>query len=194
MSGDFIITAVILAAVGFFVYKKFFKKSGDTAPMTVKAADVDSVSTQAVPTGVDGVTLSFTGLEVKPADGDRLVFKYDTPRLLELTNTPTENTLLDGQEVPVGAYEWIRVMVNMSESFVVINGTEESLTMPSGDQTGLKLVSGFRVAETGADFTIDFNLEKSLLNPGGKGWKMKPTLKLIDNLAPEEPVEEEPTV
>ena len=55
--------------------------------------------------------------------------------------------------------------------------------VPSGSQTGLKLVRGFTLLAGGsADFTIDFDLRKSVVDPkGGQGMHLKPALRLIDN-------------
>lgn len=64
------------------------------------------------------------------------------------------------------------------------DGGQKTLFVPSGAQTGLKLVSGFSVPEGGsANFTIDFDARKSIVNPqGGQAdYYLKPTLRLIDN-------------
>ncbi|HET8711182.1 MAG TPA: DUF4382 domain-containing protein, partial [Spongiibacteraceae bacterium] len=56
------------------------------------------------------------------------------------------------------------------------------LTIPSGAQTGLKLVQGFTLAQGGiANFTIDFNVAHSLVS-NANGFYLKPTLRLVDNL------------
>ena len=188
-----IIAVVVLAAIGFFVYKKFFKKDSDTAPLTISASDVPGVSASEIPEGTDGVFLVFSSMEIQPAEGERLVFNFDakTVNLLDTLN----QELIQNETVAVGSYEWIRLMVDTSQSYVSLNGGEEGIEIPSADQTGLKLVSGFTVGEEGADFTVDFNLDKSLRWDANKRiFRMKPTLKLIDNLKPEEPEEpEEPT-
>lgn len=188
-----IIAVVGLAVIGFFAYKKFFKKDSDTAPLTISASDVPGVSASAIPDGTEGVFLVFSSMEIQPAEGERLVFNFDakTVNLLDTMN----QELIQNETVAVGSYEWIRLMVDESASWVSLNGGEEGIEIPSAAQTGLKLVSGFTVGEEGADFTVDFNLDKSLRWDANKRiFRMKPTLKLIDNLKPEEPEEpEEPT-
>ena len=184
-----IIVIAVLAATGFFVYKKFFKKS-DTAPLTISASDVPGVSASAIPDGTEGVFLVFSSMEIQPAEGERLVFNFDA-KTIDLMGVMNQE-LIQNETVAIGSYEWIRLMVDTSQSYVTIGGGEEGIEIPSADQTGLKLVSGFTVGENGADFTVDFNLDKSLRWDANKRiFRMKPTLKLIDNLAPEEP--EEPT-
>ena len=173
-----LIGLVILGA--FIAYKKFFSKN-DTASLTLSVADAQSVQVQDVE-NVDGVFVNFKGLEIQPKEGDRLSFEFDAKVINLMDNTGNE--LLKSQDVPVGEYNWIRLKAVTADSYVVFEGVEESLDIPSGDQSGLKLNRGFRVGDEGADFTIDFNLNKSLINPGKQGWKLKPVLSLIDNLNP----------
>ena len=172
-----ILLGLLLAGgLGYLIYNKFIRKDSDSAGLTLSVGDVQGVQTQAVADGVDGVFVHFIGLEIQPTEGDRLVFAFGG-RVINLLDN-TGNELLEGQEVPVGSYNWIRLSAVNDESFVQVGEVKHSLTIPSGEQSGLKLNSGFVVGENGADFTIDFNLEKSLINPGGQGYKLKPVLKL----------------
>jgi hypothetical protein len=98
-------------------------------------------------------------------------------------------TLLDGETVPAGKYNWLRLKVNADadtlDSYVELEDTTQvSLFIPSGEQSGLKLVSGFTVAQGGiADFTIDFDLRKSVHDPvGQEDYVLRPALRLVDNL------------
>ena len=175
-----VVIGLVVLGVAFIAYKKFFSK--DDASLTLSVADVQSVQSQDVIENVDGVFVNFKGLEIQPKEGDRLSFEFDAKIINLMDNTGNE--LLDGQEVPVGEYSWIRLNAVTADSYVIFEGVKGSLEIPSGDQSGLKLNRGFRVGEEGADFTIDFNLNKSLINPGKQGWKLKPVLSLIDSLSP----------
>jgi hypothetical protein len=141
--------------------------------------------------GATAVVVEFTGVELKPAAGGRVVFDFDTPRQIDLLALQGNEsaTLLDGVEVPAGNYNWIRLKVNAEkgtlDSYVELDGTTRwSLFIPSGEQSGLKLVSGFTVAQGGiADFTIDFDLRKSVHDPEGQDdYFLRPSLRLVDNL------------
>jgi hypothetical protein len=58
------------------------------------------------------------------------------------------------------------------------------LTIPSGAETGLKLIQGFTMPVGGvANFTVDFVLSKSLIAPQGQSpdYLLKPVLRLVDN-------------
>lgn len=141
--------------------------------------------------GAAAVVVEFTGVELKPSGGGRVVFDFDTPRQIDLLSLQGNDStpLLDGVEVPAGDYSWIRLKVNADQgtlnSYVELeDGSQESLFIPSGEQSGLKLHSGFTVAQGGiADFTIDFDLRKSVHDPvGQEGYFLRPSLRLVDNL------------
>lgn len=139
------------------------------------------------------VWIEFTGVEVKALEeGAPEVFDFDAPRqinLLALDGGGSE-ILLDEVLLPAGDYEWIRLKVNAgmdsSDSYVVTtSGGEVPIFIPSGNETGLKLVEGFTVAIGSiVNYTIDFDLRKSLIKPPGLGdrYLLKPALRLIDNL------------
>lgn len=144
-------------------------------------------------TDAEQVWIEFTGVEVKARDeGAPEVFDFDTPRqinLLALDGGGSE-ILLDGVLLPAGEYEWIRLKVNASldgsDSYVVTtSGGEVPIFIPSGNESGLKLVSGFTVGVgSTVDYTIDFDLRQSLTWGQGLGdvYTLKPALRLIDNL------------
>lgn len=138
----------------------------------------------------DEVVIEFTGVEIKPSGGDLVDITYPTPRqidLLALTGGVAE-TIVDGQVLPAGRVEWIRLKVNatpggdpLDDSYIVIMGTPHALTIPSGAQTGLKLNRPITIPENGiASFTIDFDLRKSVHEAAG-GYLLRPTLRLVDN-------------
>lgn len=133
------------------------------------------------------VVIQVEEVQVKPADGERIVFSFDNPKsfdLLQLRGSASAELIQD-ESVESGRYDWIRLIItdDVSESFVETStGGTEALKVPSGQQSGLKLVSGFNVPEGGsADFTIDFDLRKGLVDRGSNGFILKPAHRLIDN-------------
>lgn len=151
----------------------------------------------------DKVVVVFTGIEVKPAGGDVIRIDYCDPAvdvsscksidLIPLQDGETTN-LLDGEELPAGRYNWMRLKVYTDEtandaSYIEI--TKDDITgmynlfIPSGDETGLKLVSGFTIAQGSIKrLVIDFDLRKSVLEPAGLDplslYLLKPTLRILD--------------
>jgi hypothetical protein len=138
------------------------------------------------------VVVEFTGIELKPA-GDETSIHFDfAPRQIDLLalNGGGSEILIEDEPVPAGNYEWIRLKVNAgrdaSDSFIELtDGSQHALFIPSGNQTGLKLIRGFTVGVGQlTDFTIDFELRKSVIHPPGLGgpYLLKPVLRLVNNL------------
>jgi len=64
------------------------------------------------------------------------------------------------------------------------DGSRMGLRVPSGSETGFKLVSGFTVPSSGVvDYTIDFDLRKAITCPPGQAPAciLKPVERLVDN-------------
>lgn len=149
------------------------------------------------------VVVVFTGVEVKPSDGEVISFDYCNPAiniddckkidLLTLEGGATTD-LLTNEELPAGEYDWMRLKVYtdptaLDASYIVIKNEETenldpyNLFIPSGNQTGLKLVSGFTIAQGSIKrLVIDFILRKSVLAPPGLEpyYLLKPTLLMYD--------------
>jgi hypothetical protein len=148
----------------------------------------------------DAVVVQFTGVELKPVGGQAFSRNFAAPKNLDLIalQGTSRAMLLDGEQVPAGDYEWMRLKVNSDpnvagDSFVTVNGAQCEMRIPSGAETGLKLIRGFTVGVgTTTDFTIDFDLRKSLVRPpgqhtmvescGGQVYMLKPVLRMVDNL------------
>ncbi|MFC3152843.1 DUF4382 domain-containing protein [Litoribrevibacter euphylliae] len=136
----------------------------------------------------DSVVVEFTGVEVKPAEGEAISFTFDSPMSIDLLAQQNGNSaeLVSDETLSAGSYNWIRLAVNAEEdgvmdSYIEISGTQFELDIPSGSQTGLKLNSGFTITASGnADYTIDFDLRKSVVLASGD-YKLRPSLRLVDN-------------
>lgn len=144
------------------------------------------------------VVVSFTGVELQPSGGGQpLTINFSAPKTIDLLQEQNGNeaSLLSGQSVPAGNYDWIRLLVNaaadgtVAGSYIEINGAQYPLMIPSGAETGLKLVQGFTMtANQVANFTIDFMLQQSVTAPPGQtsggtqAYILRPALRLIDNV------------
>jgi hypothetical protein len=148
------------------------------------------------------VYIQFSGVELKPKAGAAFSIDFGSPKNIDLLTFQGTNRaiLLDDEAVPAGEYEWMRLKVNADpnvggDSYLMLkeDGVQCELRIPSGDQTGLKLIRGFTVG-VGAttDFTIDFDLRKSIVAPpgqnlpggncDGQAYMLKPVLRVVDNL------------
>lgn len=137
------------------------------------------------------VQIQFSGIEIKPAGGEAFrVGDFDPPKTIDLLTLQdgTSEVLVD-VDLAAGQYSWIRLMVNTSRdqdspSRIVFPDDDYPLWIPSGNESGLKLVTGFIVPIGGvADFTIDFDLRKSIHKPGAQDgiYYLRPALRLVDN-------------
>ncbi|MDC0664018.1 DUF4382 domain-containing protein [Marinobacter sp. SS21] len=158
--------------------------SGDTGQVSVNVTDAPASE-------FTDVTISFTGISLKPADGQWIEFTFDEPKtwnLLELTGGISEPLITD-EEVPAGEYSELRLKIDTENSYVVLASQpdyEATLAVPSGEQSGLKLKGELIVAaDATTDFTIDFDVAKSIVNPKGTSladYLLKPSLRLVNNL------------
>lgn len=136
--------------------------------------------------GAQSVVVAFTGVDLMGPTG-MVTFKFATEQQIDLLQQQGTNSasLLTGQSIPAGNYQWIRLDIDAANSYIVTSdGTQHALTIPSGSQTGLKLVSGFTVAQGSlADFVIDFNLRKAITQSNSSGttsYVLNPALRLTD--------------
>lgn len=171
---------VAMAAVSFTGCGSDEKKSSFSLDIT--DAPVDSAT---------AVVVQFTGVSLKPSNGEAIEFDFAAPKTINLLELQEGNTepLLSNEEISAGSYDWIRLKVNAEnmviDSYIELeDGTQHSLYVPSGAQTGLKLNRGFNVAVgQSTNFTIDFDLRKSIVDPqsAGKDYFLKPSLRVVDN-------------
>jgi hypothetical protein len=147
--------------------------------------------TDAAVDGAVAVVVEFSGIELQPAGGARLSYDFVPNRVIDLLALQggARATLLDEETVPAGDYNWIRLAVvaqpGVTDSFIEFPGNVvASLRVPSGSTSGLQLSGGFTVAAGGvSDFTIDFDLRKSVHDPQGlPDYILRPSLRLVDNL------------
>lgn len=153
------------------------------------------------------VYVRFRGIELHASSGDSRTYYYCQganasqtvvsttacatyqPKQLDLLALTggVSDTLLNDITLPAGRYEWVRLIVDTADvrdSYIVLaGGAEHELTIPSGEQNGLKLNRGFDVpAGGGASFTVDFDLRKSVHLPmSGSDYLLRPTLRIVDN-------------
>src|SRR5215469_8122637 len=140
--------------------------------------------------GAEKVVVEFTGVQLIPDSGNPVTITLPAPKTIDLLNdSGTASAQLFSQPIPAGSYGQIRLMVvadgNPSNSYIVLSdGTMHGLQVPSGSETGLKLVSGFTVPESGVvDYTIDFDLRQAITCPPGQGPAciLKPVERLVAN-------------
>jgi hypothetical protein len=155
------------------------------------------------------VVVAFTGIELKPTGGPPMdpipmdaaaCDDFDEAtgtcsiNLLDLVGTQRRVVFSEG--LPAGDYQWIRLLVDaerdaMTSYIRTMDGRMCSLWIPSGSETGLKIVSGITVTANGvSDYTLDFDVRKSITNPPGQSnpdqqcadnYVLKPAIRIVDS-------------
>jgi len=88
-------------------------------------------------------------------------------------------TTLALTEVPAGHYTQIRLKLGAGSN-VIIDGVTHPLTVPSGLQSGYKLVGSFDVPAGGAlNLALDFDAARSIVLTGSGTYLLKPTVRVL---------------
>lgn len=96
--------------------------------------------------------------------------------LLQLQNGIS--SILFNHVMPVGQYSQIRLFLG-EHSEVIVNNRAYHLEVPSGQQTGVKLVTEFTIANgENVEVKLDINLLDTLSYQSGKGFSLKPTITI----------------
>lgn len=152
------------------------------------------------------VCITFDEIEFKHGDGAPFVVELDPAEKVNLLDFQGANAapILISHELPAGNYQWMRlgldaelgsnggagdtggIMCDGDGSYIVMDDQSVyNLYVPSGAETGLKLVSGFTVPVNGsADFTAEFNLMQSITEAPGlqPDVILRPTIRLVNNV------------
>jgi len=154
------------------------------------------------------VCIKFDGVQLKKTDEDApITIDFADPQIVNLlANQGANSQPITSEQVPAGNYEWIRLMVDASrgndagsddvdlttDECLANNGSylvtetlmNYSLFIPSGDQTGLKLIKDITIPfDASGNYTAEWDLGKSFIAPPGLAPDaiMKPVVKLVAN-------------
>lgn len=154
------------------------------------------------------VCIKFDGVELKKADeGAPITIDLSEPEIVNLmANQGANSQPITSAQVPAGDYQWIRLLVDASRGndagsgdtdptepmcmaedgsyLLTKTGELYSLFIPSGEQSGLKLIKDITIpANASGNFTAEWDLGKSFIAPPGLAPDaiMKPVVKLVAN-------------
>jgi len=160
----------------------------DDASSASQFGDLNLSVTDAPVDDATVVNVRFDAITVKPKNGSAVTISdLEATNINLLDYTGGQSRILlqtEGDtnlQLPAGEYNWMRFDVSdtAGDSYIVIDGNQYDLTVPSGE---LKLNKGFTIPVDGvANFTVDFDLRHSIVNSNGNTYKLKPVLRLLDN-------------
>lgn len=142
---------------------------------------------------VSEVVISISKVEVFGPEGWTTVKEYESPEAINLLELQGGETFfLDERELVSGLYDQIRLGLSSSVAtdseipahYIKFNDDSiEEITVPSGAQTGYKVVGDFTIPDGGVtSIIIDFDVRKSVVKAGNSGqFILKPTLRLIED-------------
>jgi len=144
--------------------------------------------------GVQSVFITVTGVEVQPTNGASVTLNLSSPLTVDLLTLQQGSiaALVNSAQVPAGSYQWLRLILDTSagKDYVLYcstgttcaSPTHIDLTIPSGAETGLKVVRGFTMPANGAiHLVVDFSVARSIVPiPNSTAWHMKPVLRVLE--------------
>ena len=160
--------------------------------------------------GAEHLWIQFSGLELIRQGGDGPEFYPFDADACDVYDSATETCTIDllalqgetlrtvfAKDMPVGVYNQIRLLVNAEQNVIdsyveyVMPSVWCSLYIPSGAETGLKLVGPLQVVANGARYILDVDLHESVLQPPGlagpvdstdcvEDYLLKPVIRLVD--------------
>ena len=168
--------------------------SSDTAGTETATGMISFGITDLPVNDVSEVVIAMTEFELKPAGEGR---SFTVPvnefgrelNLLDFQNGEAA-TVINGEEVPAGNYEWLRIFFDEEKSYVTLKngGGKYPLFIPSGDQTGYKLNKGFTVPiNESVTYMLHIDVAQSLHEPRGlavpggeRTFLLKPVVQIMN--------------
>ena len=196
-----VLTLILLLASGILLVScgSSGDSSGSSAQGTLSVALTDSATED-----YQAVYVTIARIEVHPGDGEdeslweTVAEPNRTYNLLELVNGVFEE--LGTTALDAGDYSQLRMIIGDTAdqennilgeehefaNYVIDRDDSEvhELKVPSGPQTGLKIVNGFTIAPNQqTELILDFDATRSVVKAGNSGnYLLKPTVKVLETI------------
>ena len=164
--------------------------SGSTGTLSVNLTDASTIEYQAIYITIQQVAVHKDG----GGGWDVISSPNKTYNLLDLVNGVREElalaTLTSGHytqmrliltDTPDNSINILSIKHPYGNYFIDSSGQSIELKVPSGFQSGIKIVKGFDInANQTTELILDFDAARSIVKAGSSGqWLLKPTIKLL---------------
>ncbi len=169
------LTTVI--TLGLFVFTSC--SSDDDSSNTQEGMAKMSVKMVDAPGDYEQVNIEVSDVVVKYQNDTEVSLNVENEiyNLLDLTGGVAAN-LATEYEIEAGDISQIRLVLG-SNNTVVVDGTTHDLATPSAEQSGLKLnINQTLEPNTTYEYTLDFDVEESIVVQGNGGYILKPVIRL----------------
>lgn len=143
--------------------------SGTMGTLALRLADAPDPSTSAVDVTIDRVEANIDGTWT-PITGSTPAYSGNIMTLA------TTDTLLGTTSLPTGHYTQVRLFI--SQASVTDSSGTHNLTIPSGAQTGLKVLVDYDInASDVTTLLLDFDVAHSITKQGNGSYSLKPVVR-----------------
>lgn len=153
-------------------------------PTSPTGSAILQVSMTDAPAAFDSVNIYIDSVQAHIANGDTIQGWYTLNNIPAMYNLKTlvngASTIIGKDTLPAGRYSQIRLYLGLG-SYVVVNGQQYTLKIPSGVQTGVKLNVDANLQEGFLyNITLDFDAGMSILlsgTPNNPGYTLNPVIR-----------------
>lgn len=168
-----------------------------TGTLSLSLTDSSTVKYKAIYVTIDEVQVNRKDSSSNGNSGwTTVATPAQTYNLLKLVNGLT--AVLGNSELEAGMYRQIRLIIGRHQesennilgvphpfaNYIILNDGSDTigeLKVPSGFQTGIKLVHNFRILENAVvELVLDFDACRSVVVTGNSKYLLKPTIKVIE--------------
>ena len=140
----------------------------------------------------EAVVIHFTDVTLHGPDGNTTIEIYD-PAIPNPTEKGRSIDLMQFQNgvwsglfdevVTAGQYSWMRLTLDLSKSYIQINGNQHPLRCTSCENSDFRLNRSFSITKDGTlALMLDFDLRKSITDPNNQQseYILRPTLRVVE--------------
>lgn len=136
------------------------------------------------------MVLHVTGVEMGHADGNVVMLEMTgggmSINMMQLQNG--ESTMLaDGAEVPMGQYEWMRLMIDPAQSHIDLasTGGRHGMQMGSDAENGLEIMHDFEIGQAQhSEYMLDFDIRRGVQHHDngmmGGEYRLHSAMRMVD--------------